>query len=113
MMFRKFRNSKTYIVIISITAFAESKLYSILSNTKYLIENKNLSYKIHWTFPTYFFEILKLNIELNEWFLKRLKNNEDIYIPSTYSGSPHEYMLHDEIHVDLYWALKNSISKWI
>ncbi|UPA16493.1 histidine kinase [Borrelia coriaceae] len=106
-MFRKFRNSKTYIVIISITAFAESKLYSILSNTKYLIENKNLSYKIHWTFPTYFFEILKLNIELNEWFLKRLKNNEDIYIPSTYSGSPHEYMLHDEIHVDLYWALKN------
>ncbi len=107
MMFRKFRNSKTYIVIISITAFAESKLYSILSNTKYLIENKNLSYKIHWTFPTYFFEILKLNIELNEWFLKRLKNNEDIYIPSTYSGSPHEYMLHDEIHVDLYWALKN------
>ncbi|AHH12671.1 Hypothetical protein BHO_0050700 [Borrelia hermsii YBT] len=107
MMFRKFRNSKTYIVIISITAFAESKLYSILSNTKYLIENKNLSYKIHWTFPTYFFEILKLNSELNEWFLKRLKNNEDIYIPSTYSGSPHEYMLHDEIHVDLYWALKN------
>ncbi|WP_025406686.1 hypothetical protein [Borrelia hermsii] len=106
-MFRKFRNSKTYIVIISITAFAESKLYSILSNTKYLIENKNLSYKIHWTFPTYFFEILKLNSELNEWFLKRLKNNEDIYIPSTYSGSPHEYMLHDEIHVDLYWALKN------
>ncbi|AJW73432.1 hypothetical protein [Borrelia hermsii] len=106
-MFRKFRNSRTYIVIISITAFAESKLYSILSNTKYLIENKNLSYKIHWTFPTYFFEILKLNSELNEWFLKRLKNNEDIYIPSTYSGSPHEYMLHDEIHVDLYWALKN------
>lgn len=107
MMFRKFRNPRTYIVIISITAFAESKLYSILSNTKYLIENKNLSYKIHWTFPTYFFEILKLNSELNEWFLKRLKNNEDIYIPSTYSGSPHEYMLHDEIHVDLYWALKN------
>ncbi|WP_025399953.1 hypothetical protein [Borrelia hermsii] len=106
-MFRKFRNPRTYIVIISITAFAESKLYSILSNTKYLIENKNLSYKIHWTFPTYFFEILKLNSELNEWFLKRLKNNEDIYIPSTYSGSPHEYMLHDEIHVDLYWALKN------
>ncbi|WP_281862065.1 histidine kinase [Candidatus Borrelia fainii] len=106
-MFRKFRNSRTYIVIISITAFAESKLYSILSNTKYLIENKNLSYKIHWTFPTYFFEILKLNPELDEWFFNRLKNNEDIYIPSTYSGSPHEYMLHDEIHVDLYWALKN------
>ncbi|AAX17965.1 serine/threonine kinase, putative [Borrelia turicatae 91E135] len=107
MMFRKFRNSRTYIVIISITAFAESKLYSILSNTKYLIENKNLSYKIHWIFPTYFFEILKLNPELNEWFFNRLKNNEDIYIPSTYSGSPHEYMLHDEIHVDLYWSLKN------
>ncbi|WP_024653400.1 hypothetical protein [Borrelia persica] len=106
-MFRKIRNSKTYIVIISITSFAEGKLYSILSNAKYLIESKNLSYKIHWTFPTYFFEILKSNAELNEWFFKRLKNNEDIYIPSTYSGSPHEYMLHDEIHVDLYWALKN------
>ncbi|AYE36500.1 histidine kinase [Borrelia turcica IST7] len=110
MLFRKFRRSNTYIVIISITAFAESKLYSILSNTKYLIENKKIYYKIHWTFPTYFFEILKLNPELNEWFFKRLKNNEDIYIPSTYSGSPHEYMLHDEIHVDLYWALKNPFS---
>ncbi|UGQ17427.1 histidine kinase [Borrelia sp. RT1S] len=107
MLFRKFRGSSTYIVIISITAFAENKLCSILSNTRYLIENKKLSYKIHWTFPTYFFEILKLNPELNEWFFKRLKNNEDIYIPSTYSGSPHEYMLHDEIHVDLYWSLKN------
>ncbi|WP_199911325.1 histidine kinase [Candidatus Borreliella tachyglossi] len=109
-MFRKFRYSKTYIVIISITAFAEGKLYSILSNAKYLIENKHLSYKIHWTFPTYFFEKLKLNPELHEWFFKRLQNNEDIYIPSTYSGSPHEYMLHDEIHVDLYWALKNPFS---
>ncbi|ACH93580.1 serine/threonine kinase, putative [Borrelia duttonii Ly] len=107
MMFRKTRNSKIYIVIVSITSFAESKLYSILSNAKYLIESQKLTYKIHWTFPTYFFEILKLNSELNEWFFKRLKNNEDIYIPSTYSGSPHEYMLHDEIHVDLYWALKN------
>ncbi|BCR22058.1 histidine kinase [Borrelia sp. HM] len=106
-MFRKFRNARTYIVIISITAFAENKLCSILSNAKYLIENKNLNYTIHWIFPTYFFEILKLNPELNQWFFKRLKNNEDIYIPSTYSGSPHEYMLHDEIHVDLYWALKN------
>ncbi len=28
-------------------------------------------------------------------------------MPGTYSGSPHEYMLHDEIHLDLYWALKN------
>ncbi|WKC85543.1 histidine kinase [Borreliella lusitaniae] len=106
-MFRKLKRSKTYIIIISITKFSEKNLLSIISNIKYLIEHKKLAYKIHWTFPIYFFEILREHEELNKWLLERFKTNADIYMPGTYSGSPHEYMLHDEIHLDLYWALKN------
>ncbi len=98
---------KTYIIIISITKFSEDNLLLIISNIKYLIEHKQLAYKIHWTFPIYFFEILREHEELNKWLFERFKTNTDIYMPGTYSGSPHEYMLHDEIHLDLYWALKN------
>ncbi len=108
-MFRKLKKSKTYIIIISITKFSENNLLSIISNIKYLIEHKQLAYKIHWTFPIYFFEILREHEELNTWLFERFKTNKDIYMPGTYSGSPHEYMLHDEIHLDLYWALKNTI----